>query len=93
MKKSTHFWRSALVILAIGVAQVPGEAPADHAFDMPKDRYKAMKKLDANHDNRLSEQEFVGEGSRKNRSKARKQFKRLDKDHDGWLSFKEISEN
>lgn len=88
--KSTLVWPTAFVILAIGVVQVPRQAAAENPFGLPG--IEMFNKLDTNRDKRLSEQEFVGERSRKAREKARKQFRRLDKNNDRWLSFKELSE-
>ena len=82
--KPTLFWRSALLILAIGVGQVTqARADSQSPFEM-------LKKLDTNRDNRLSEQEFVGEKGGAARTKARKQFRRLDQDGDRWLTLKEL---
>lgn len=82
--KPTLFWRSALLMLAIGVAQVPQtQAESQSPFEM-------LKKLDTNRDNRLSEQEFVGDKGGAARAKARKRFRRLDEDGDRWLTLKEL---
>lgn len=81
----SKFCRSALVILAIGVAHVP-EAQASQEEDVRR----LFGKLDANGDSRLSEHEFVGERGGASRAKARKQFRRLDEDGDRWLSLHEF---
>ena len=83
--KSTLFWRSALVILAIGVAHVP-EAQASQEEDIRS----LFGKLDHNRDSRLSEDEFVGDRGGAARAKARKRFRRLDEDGDRWLSLHEF---
>lgn len=81
--KPTLFWRSALVILATGAPAAQAQAESQSPFEM-------LKKLDTNRDNRLSEQEFVGEKGGAARTKARKQFRRLDADGDRWLTLKEL---
>jgi hypothetical protein len=82
--KSTQFWRSMALTFAIGAAHMP-QAQAG-----PLSPFELLKKLDNNRDNRLSEQEFVGEKGGASRTKARKQFRRLDADGDRWLTLKEL---
>lgn len=89
--KSTPFWRSALVILVIGMAAVPQVALSENPFG--KEPFELFKKLDTNGDNRLSEKEFIGERGGAARVKARKQFRRLDVDADKWLSLKELKKS
>jgi hypothetical protein len=72
------------MILTIGVTYVPQlQADTENPFEM-------FKKLDVNRDNRLSEQEFVGEKGGEARAKARRRFRNLDENNDQWLSLKEF---
>ncbi|HEY1601741.1 MAG TPA: hypothetical protein VGG64_19225 [Pirellulales bacterium] len=47
---------------------------------------------DTNDDNRVSEEEYVGQKAGKAGKKARKEFRTLDDNSDGWLSAKEHSQ-
>lgn len=80
--KSARHWLSVIVVLTSGVANVP-EARAEDPFGL-------FKKLDANRDKRLSEDEFVGETTGAARTKARKRFRSLDKNYDKSLSYTEF---
>jgi hypothetical protein len=48
--------------------------------------------LDSNEDNRVSEREYVGSSGGKQRSMARRDFRSLDDNGDGWLSVGEYSD-
>jgi hypothetical protein len=52
----------------------------------------AFMTTDTNDDSRLSEVEYVGEKSGKARKKASREFRTLDANGDGWLSYKEHSQ-
>jgi hypothetical protein len=81
--KSILFWMLGLAVFAIGVGS------AVEAQAVPKSvNNERFNKLDANGDKRLSEQEYIGSKSGEAKTKARKQFRRLDLDSDSKLSFK-----
>jgi hypothetical protein len=48
---------------------------------------------DSNGDNRMSEREYVGDKGGRSRTQARRDFRRMDDDNDGWLSLKEYSDS
>jgi Ca2+-binding EF-hand superfamily protein len=80
-----------LAVATVTVAMVACGTAATRAADKPKkspeDRFA---KLDANDDEKLSSEEFVGKKSDQKKQKAEKRFGRLDKDKDGFLSLKEF---
>ena len=86
MKSVLKFWPLILAAVAVwGWTTAWAGSPAQPGQDIDE----LFISLDANHDGKVSEQEFLA--SWKDRLEAAKRFKKLDKNHDGFIVKQELA--
>ena len=86
MRRFLSWTLSAAFVLGLGLAPLS-------AADKPKpDLDATFKKLDANSDGKLTEEEFLGKRKGDAIEKGKMQFKRLDKNSDASLSLEEFKD-
>jgi Ca2+-binding EF-hand superfamily protein len=77
----------SLVVMS-GVA-----AGAEKASSQKSTALMLFRTADTNRDGKISEEEYVGQTSGKDRKNAKQEFRSRDYNGDGWLSAKEHSED
>ena len=87
---SVRRWTLGLAVVAFCIPAAQATAGPSNQFT---EQVEIFSRVDANGDRRLSENEFVGEKGGKSRSKSRKEFRRLDDNGDGWVSYGEYNRN
>jgi hypothetical protein len=83
MQIRKHIALAILIVLAGACIAVAAEETTGMKIN---ELMLAFMDSDRNKDNRVSEREYVGDRSGKNRSRARRDFRSLDDNGDGWLS-------
>ena len=73
--------------VGFGLCGISGVAQEQKQKRTPEE---AFARMDANGDKKLSVEEFVGKREAEKATKAKDQFKRLDKDNDGFVTLEEF---